>query len=89
MIYKPARTATQSGNKKTHKWLMKTEDPEARFVDPVMGWIGSSDTKPQIRLEFNSKEEAIAYALENSIAYRILEEKVNSIKPKSYASNFT
>ena len=46
-----------------------------RQIEPLMGWTSSTDMKSQIRLRFDSKEEAIAYAQRNGIAYRVEEPK--------------
>ena len=63
-IYQPARTAMQSGTAKTHGWVLEFAPSEAREVDPLMGWTGSADTQSQVRLRFESKEAALAYAAE-------------------------
>ena len=61
-IFQPARTAMQQGRAKTKSWVFEWEPAEARRAEPLMGWIGSGDTRRQIQLRFESKEEAIAYA---------------------------
>ena len=60
-IYKPARTAMQSGTAKTREWLLEYEPETARVVEPLMGWTSSTDMKSQIQLRFATREEAIAY----------------------------
>ena len=57
-IYQPARNAMQSGMAKTHDWVLEFAPDEARRVDPLMGWTGSGDTQAQVRLTFDSKEDA-------------------------------
>ena len=61
-IYQPAKTAMQSGQAKTHNWVLDYAQGSAREVDPLMGWTSSSDTQTQVRLRFATKEEALAYA---------------------------
>ena len=62
-IYKPARTAMQSGKAKTKEWLLVYEPEVAREVEPLMGWTASSDMKSQLRLRFATQEEANKTAL--------------------------
>ncbi len=86
-IYQPARTATQSGQGKD-KWILEYEPEVARSIDPLMGWTSSSDMKSQIRLQFDTKEEAIAYAERNGVAYRVEDPKPATRKIVSYSDNF-
>ncbi len=87
-IYKPARTAMQSGTAKTKEWVLDYEPEQPRTVEPLMGWTSSSDMKQQVRLHFDTKEEAIAYCERHGIAYQVFE----SVPPKrariSYSDNF-
>ena len=87
-IFKPAKTAMQSGEARTQKWLLEF-DPEAkRDIDPLMGWTSSSDTQSQVRLEFATKDDAIAYAVRNGLAYTVVEPKPRQLVKKSYGENF-
>ncbi len=87
-IYRPAKTAMQSGKAKTGKWILEF-DPEARrTIDPLMGYTSSGDMKSQIRLKFDSADAAVAYAEKNGIAYRITEPKEARRRQISYAENF-
>lgn len=87
-IYKPAKTAMQSGIAQTKEWVLEHENSSPREVDPLMGWTSSADTRTQVRLAFHTKEEAIAYAERNGIAYRLDEPKPRGLVRKSYADNF-
>jgi hypothetical protein len=87
-IYKPARTAMQSGPARTKEWVLEFEPEVAREIDPLMGWTSSRDMKSQVRLSFETKEEAIAYAERSGIAYRVSEPKLRAAMRKSYADNF-
>jgi hypothetical protein len=69
-IYRPAKTAMQSGQARTKEWLLEYEPSAPRQVEPLMGWTSSTDMNSQVRLEFDSKEEAISYAERNGIASR-------------------
>ena len=87
-IYKPSKTAMQSGLKKFDKWIIEfiTKKPG---MNPLMGWESSSDTYSELNLEFNTKEHAIEYAKKNKINYEIIEPKERKIVKKSYSDNFT
>jgi hypothetical protein len=87
-IFQPAKTAMQSGEARTKDWVLEFEPEAPRFIDPLMGWTGSTDMKQQIRLEFDSKDEAIAYATRNGLAYTVVEPKPRRAIRKSYAENF-
>lgn len=88
-IFKPAKTAMQSGRAKTKDWVMEFEPADASKPDPLMGWVGSSDTRKQVRLHFHSEEEAIAYAEKEGYAYTVQRPKERRIRPKAYADNFS
>lgn len=88
-IYKPARTAMQSGTGNTRQWVLEFEPGAPKVADPLMGWTGSSDTRGQVQLRFGSKEEAIAFANKHGLNYRVQEPRAQRIRPKSYADNFS
>ncbi len=87
-IYKPSKTAMQSGRSKYNKWVLKFSDQKNQLKDIMMGWNGGSSTVSQIELKFSSKEEAVSYAKKNSIDYEILETSERKVINKSYADNF-
>ena len=86
-IYKPSKTAMQSGLKKFDKWIIEfiTEDPGK---NPLMGWESSTNTYSELNLEFKSKDLAIEYAKKHNIVYEVIEPKKRKITKKSYADNF-
>jgi len=87
-IYKPARTAMQSGLAKTKEWLLDYEPEQPPTVEPLMGWTSSGDMKQEVRLHFDTKEEAIAYCQRHGIAYQVFE-SVPEQRPRiSYSDNF-
>jgi hypothetical protein len=89
-IYCPAKTAMQSGRAKTHRWILEHLPKTAKTADPLMGWTGSSEMKAdELRLTFETREEAVAYAERNGIAYRVMENQTRRIVPKAYADNFS
>ena len=87
-IYKPSKTAMQSGRSKFNKWVLKISDSKNQTRDTMMGWNGGSNTSSQIQLNFKSKEEAIHYAKSNNIDYEVLETSGRKVISKSYADNF-
>ena len=86
-IYKPAKTAMQSGSRNTKKWLLEF-DTLNTGIDPLMGWETSQDTMSEIKLEFSNKEQAINYAKKNNIDYYVIEPQKRKIIKKSYSDNF-
>ena len=87
-IYRPAKTAMQSGRGNTKKWMIQFEPGAAKDHDPLMGWISSADTQGQVRLRFDTREEAIAFARKHDMDYELREPAERVIRPKSYADNF-
>jgi len=87
-IYKPARTAMQSGAAKTKEWVLDYELEQPRAVEPLMGWTSSGDMKQQLRLQFDTKEEAIAYCERSGIAYQLFESAPLRRQRISYSDNF-
>lgn len=88
-IYKPAKTAMQSGRGNTKDWVLDYEPEEPRVVESLMGWTTSGDTKSQVRLSFDTKEEAIAYCERHGIAYQLFEPKASVRRGMTYADNFS
>ncbi len=86
-IYLPARNPMQSGQSKD-KWVLEYEPESPRRIEPLMGWTSSCDMKAQVKLRFDDKDEAIAYATRNGIAYRVEEPKLPRRKIVSYSDNF-
>lgn len=89
-IYQPARNAMQSGVAKTRRWVLEHPAGTAREIDPLMGWTSSSDTQTQVRLTFDSKEAALAYAEEKGIDAVVQEphKRKPNIRPGGYGENF-
>ncbi len=87
-IFRPAPNAMQSGRGKSKDWVLVHEPSAAREIEPLMGYTSSSDTRTQIRLTFDTLEEAEAYARRNGIAYQILPEHRPTVKRNHYSDNF-
>jgi hypothetical protein len=82
------RKTTQSGRANAGRWLLEFDRNEPLRPDPLTGWNGSGDTKPQVRLTFASKEDAIAYADRHGIAYHVVPATPVKLKIQAYADNF-
>ena len=87
-IYQPAKSAMQSGRGNSANWVLDYEPEQARGVEPLMGYTSSSDMKSQIRLEFETKQEALDYAERHNILCHVSEPKIASRKRISYSDNF-
>lgn len=87
-IYKPIKNPMQSGKAKNH-WIIEFPEENTRFIDPVMGWIGNGDTQPQLKMKFDSKEKAIAYAERKGWEYELVLPHIPTTKIQAYSDNFT
>jgi len=88
-IYKPSKTAMQSGTAKTKEWVLDYEPEEPREIDPLMGWTSSGDMRQQVRLHFDTSEEAVAYCERLGIPYQVSEDKPLVRHVISYSDNFS
>lgn len=89
-IFQPAKTAMSSGQAKTKQWVLEYAPGEAREIDPLMGWTGSSDTQAQVRMRFDSKDAALRYAAAHGIEAMVVEPRKRkpNIRPGGYGDNF-
>jgi hypothetical protein len=88
-IYRPSKTAMQSGRAQTRKWLLEYEPATRRDPDPLMGWSSARDTLNEVKMHFATLEEAVAFASKHGLDYTIIEPHARSPKAKSYADNFS
>ena len=86
-IYRPTKTAMQSGTAKS-RWLLEYEASEARSTEPLMGWISSGDMLGQVKLWFETQEEAVAYATRLGIPFAVEEPQTPNRRPMAYSDNF-
>lgn len=87
-IYRPARSAMTSGMRGTKRWVLEFQSDSPQFADPLMGWTGSKDTARQIRLRFDTLDEALAYAKKYDIKADVLPVQPRSRIIQAYADNF-
>ena len=80
----------QSGSAKTQHWVLEFAPASAREVDPLMGWTSSDDMQSQVRLRFDSRAAAEAYAAAQGIDCDVTEPKPRqqTIRPRGYGENF-
>ncbi len=87
-IYRPSRSAMQSGGVKNARWVLEFEPGAPRTRDRLMGWTSSADTRQQLRLEFDSEDAAKAYCRRNGFDYVIRQPREHQVRPKTYSDNF-
>ena len=87
-IYRPAKTAMQQGRAASKDWVLEFEPESARRVEPLMGWTSSGDMRGQVRLNFETREDAIAYARRQGLMYTLEEPRERRPRHKAYADNF-
>ncbi len=82
------RRTTQSGKANAGRWLLEFERDDPLRPDPLTGWAGSRDTKPQVRLDFDTRDAAIAYAKRRGFDYHLVPASPVKLKIQAYADNF-
>ena len=89
-IYQPARNAMQSGQAKTHQWVLEFAPEQQKQIDPLMGWTGSGDMQGQVRMTFDSREAAVEYAERHGIAYQVRapQKRKHIVRNRGYGDNF-
>lgn len=87
-IFRPAPNAMQSGRGQSKEWVLVHAPQTAREIEPLMGYTSSAETRTQIKLSFDSLDEAEAYARRNGIAYQVLPDHKPTVKRASYSDNF-
>lgn len=89
-IYRPSKSATQSGRANTRHWVLEFAPESARGIDPLMGWTSSDDNRRQVRLRFDTRDEAESYAREHGIDAVVIapHDRRPNIRPRGYGENF-
>lgn len=88
-IYQPAESAMQSGGAR-EEWILEFDADRKRTADPLMGWTSSADTQTQVKLRFESKAAALAYANKHGIVAQVVEPAARklTVRPMGYGGNF-
>ena len=87
-IYRPSKTAMQSGRAQSRKWILEYEPATPHRPDPLMGWATAEDTLNEVQLRFETRDEAVAFAERLGLDYTVIAPQDAAEKPKSYADNF-
>ena len=87
-IYRPTKTAMQSGRAQARKWILEYEAATPRRPDPLMGWASAEDTLNEVQLRFDTRDEAVAFAEKLGLEYAVIAPQDTAEKLKSYADNF-
>jgi len=89
VIKKPCKTNMQSGYKKTKNWIIEFSFDSSLNRDVLMGWNSSSNTKKQVKLSFDTLDDAKSWCMKNSFNFTIEDQSLKNVKAKNYASNFS
>ena len=87
-IYQPPKSTMQSGRAGLALWVLEYELETPRRPEPLMGWISAGDTLNQVRLNFPSSADAVAFATRKGWTCTVEEAQTRIIRPRSYADNF-
>lgn len=87
-IYRPDKTAMQSGKAGMKHWVLEFEPETPYFIEGLMGWTGMRDTLREVQLTFPTADAAVAYAQANGISYTLNLPKERRQQRKAYADNF-
>ncbi len=87
-IFKPAKSAMQSGISNTKKWCLVSNEIDETFINIKFCWIGSSNPEKKVLLEFKNLEDAERFAKKNNYNYEVIKPKKRKLIKKSYAQNF-
>jgi ETC complex I subunit conserved region len=69
----PAPSVTRAAPRRVGGWMLEFEPRSRPFIDPLMGWTGSTDTLRQLKLRFPTREAAIDYARRQGLRYEVRE----------------
>ena len=87
-IYQPAKSAMSSGTAKSRHWILEFAAEGARRKDAYTGWNSIDGTANQVKLKFDTLEEAQAYAAAQGLAVRVDKPQKRRRLSKSYSDNF-
>lgn len=87
-IYRPSKSAMQSGRAKAQDWMLEYELKTQRHPEGLMGWTSSGDALNQVRLSFPTQGEAIAYATKKGWGYTVQPAQERIVRPRNYVDNF-
>lgn len=89
-IVKTAKSTMQSGRAKLGAWVIQPDFASPRAPEPLMGWTAAGDTLTTLKgkLQFDTAEQAAAYATQQGWQYRVQPGGVRKQVPRNYVQNF-
>jgi hypothetical protein len=87
-IFQQSRAVNQSGSAHSGHWVLDFESHSRARPDPLTGWPGGTDTQTQVSINFETLEQARAYAEREGIAYHVVPPTTRKLRIQSYADNF-
>ena len=87
-IIEEQRKTTQSGKARAGRWILEFERTQGQRPDPLTGWAGSGDTKTQVRIVFDTRDEALAFAERKGLEVHLFPAPPVKLKLQAYADNF-
>ena len=88
-VYQPRKNAMQSGRAKTKHWMVEFEPGAQPANDTLMGWVGQGDTRNQLKMRFESRDDAVAFCTRNGLEFQVIEPQARKLQRKSYSDNFS
>jgi hypothetical protein len=87
-IYQPEPSAMTSGRATAGIWVLEYQSTQPRVIDPLTGNTRNSDTRAQLKMTFDTRDAAVAYAKANQIPHRVVDRPKSKRIPRSYSENF-
>lgn len=87
-IFRSEASAMTSGRANEDKWCLEYVSTERSVIDPLTGNTRNSDTREQLKMRFDTLEDAVAYAKANNIPHRVIDRPKAKRIPRSYSENF-
>ena len=87
-IYQPSKSAMQSGIKNTKVWCLETLTVSTNKISNTFCWNSSDNTYDQIKVYFDKLDEAILFAQNNNLEFKVFHPNLRKKIKKSYAENF-
>lgn len=78
----------QSGSYGTRRWMIEFDTKE-RWENPLMGWTSTADPLSNMKVDFESAEDAADFCFKNGWNYYIEPKQMRTFKSKSYGANFS
>ena len=78
----------QSGRGNSKQWVLVHEPTSPLAIEPLMGYTASDETLTQVRLFFDTREEAEAYCQRNGIPYTVQPDHEPPPQRSVYSDNF-